>query len=112
MRYEENQIQEALVRYVRTRYPTTLFTCAPSYAKDARTGARNKKMGYLKGFPDLFFAYPMGGYYGLFLEIKTATGKESKEQKEIREQLNMHNYKSIVCYGLDAAIKAVDNYLK
>jgi len=112
VKHEENKIQEALVRYVRLKWPNVLFTCAPAAAKDARTGARNKRMGYLKGFPDLFFAYPLGGYLGLFLELKTATGKETSQQKEIREQLNMHGYKAVVCYGYDEAIKQVENYFK
>lgn len=112
MRNEEAGIQKVVVFYVRKQFPNILFTCAPAVAKSARQGHENKMMGYLKGFPDLFFAVPRKGYNGLFIELKTKSGRVQPEQEEIVQKLNDLGYKALICRGADFAIEAINNYLK
>ena len=112
MRYDEQEIQMMVVQYIRLKYPKILFTCAPAYAKSARQGSLNKRMGYLKGWPDIFIAYPSNGYYGLFIEFKTEKGKIQPEQEKIKNKLSDLGYKAVICRGYDEAVFVLDNYLK
>ena len=113
MFYEEQHIQEAVVNYVRFNYPNIIFTCAPANAKSMLQGIRNKKMGYCKGWPDLFFAQPAKGYHGLFVELKTEDGKiDKKNQQSIIDSLNAVGYKAVVCYGFNQAVDTINEYLK
>lgn len=111
MKYEESMIQQMVVAYIKNRYPEIILTCAPAYASNVKQGKRNKSMGLCKGWPDLFIAYPSKGYNGLFIELKTATGKLSKIQKELLEKLNDVGYRAVVAYGYDDAIHLVKKYL-
>lgn len=111
MHYEEHRIQESFVLWMRNSYPDILLTCAPAVAKNVQQGVRNKRMGYQKGWPDIFIAKPANGYYGLFIEFKAESGSESKDQRAIREHLILLGYKSIVCRSVDDAISVVEKYL-
>lgn len=79
---------------------------SPSY------GAKLKRMGLKKGFPDLFFPIPRGGYHGLFIEMKYGKGKLSDDQKEWLQSLSDSGYACYVCYGADEAIRIIKNYSK
>jgi hypothetical protein len=48
--------------------------------RDERTGAKLKRMGLSPGFPDLFFPYAKKGFHGLYIEVKSKTGKLSENQ--------------------------------
>lgn len=111
MRYLEEQYQSIVVRHVKIHFPDVLFTCAPAAAKSVIQGARNKRLGLLKGWPDLFFAKPMNGYHGLFIEMKTEKGSVKTEQQDIIDRLNSLGYKAIVCFSADDAIKEIISYL-
>ena len=112
MKYDESYIQKIVVNYVRRAFPQVLFTCAPAVAKRARQGKENKLMGYLAGWPDLTFAVAKHGYYGLFIELKTETGKISTDQQVILKALNDSGYKAIVCRSAEQAIESITKYLK
>jgi hypothetical protein len=114
----EQEHQIAVVHYLRVRYPSVVFTCAPGNAKSARQGAINKQMGYTPGIPDLLIFYPCGIWHGLTIEMKAPKGPTnkkgypSKEQKEIGASLRNIGYRHEVCYGSDEAIKVIDDYFK
>lgn len=111
--YEESHIQEAVVNYIHSNYPNILFTCAPGNAKSVQQGVRNKRMGYCKGWPDLFFPISSKGYYGLFVELKTENGKvDKKSQQPVLDYLNEHGFRAVVCYGFNHAVDEINNYLK
>ena len=112
MRYEESVIQKVVVNWLRRNYPDVLFTCAPAVAKSARQGRENKLMGYCKGWPDLTFAEPRHGYPGLYVELKTATGKIQPEQEIILERLRSRGYKTVICRSDVEAISTIKEYLK
>ena len=66
---------------------------------------------YCAGVPDMFLAAPVGGYHGLYIELKTQTGKVSKAQREYHKRLRQEGYAVAVCYGAENAIKMLDYYL-
>ncbi len=49
--------------------------------KGALQGARRKAMGVRAGFPDFIFLVPNGNSPYLAIELKTETGRQSKNQK-------------------------------
>lgn len=111
-RYEESVIQETVVYWVKCNYPGLLFTCAPATAKSVQQGVRNKRMGLLKGWPDLFFAEPRKGFHGLFVELKTSTGRIAPEQRDLLACLDAEGYKTYVCWSAEEAIEKISGYLQ
>ena len=80
--------------------------------RSERTGARLKKIGLKKGFPDLFIIRPCGKYHGLFIEMKSIRGTATLEQKEWIIKLNSLGYKAVICRGFEAAKETIDKYIK
>jgi len=74
-----------------------------------------KKLGWIKGVPDIFIPIARGGFSGLYIEMKTAKGKLSPEQKEFFEMINFYSdipYKTETCRRSDEAIRSIKNYLE
>ena len=70
-----------------------------------------KRMGTLKGASDLFCAWPSGGYYGLFIEVKSKIGKPTPDQRAFIERMNSVGYYATVCYGADEVIRCMKWYI-
>ena len=118
MNYEYS-IQCSVIRYIKLKYPTLLYTIAPQGFKLPFGVAKKiKAMGYIAGVPDLMIFEPRNGYHGLFIEIKTnkteysQKGKVSENQKWWNNELNKRGYKAVICYGYDEVINELENYLK
>lgn len=75
-------------------------------------GARLKAMGMQPGFPDLFLAVPRRGMHGLFIEMKSATGRLEPSQREMLALLSEQGYATAVCRSLDDFCHVVDSYLQ
>lgn len=73
--------------------------------------AKLKHEGLKRGVPDLFIPIPTNKYHGMFIEMKTKSGKTSIHQKQWLEKLNMNNYYACVCYSADEAICKLKFYL-
>lgn len=109
---KEHQEQVKVVQYVRTFYPEVLLCSIPN---GAGTTAKNRLSlyfeGLLAGMPDLFLAEPQKGFNGLFLEMKTETGRESQEQKLLRDKLTKNGYLCLVARNHQDAIKFIEDYM-
>ena len=75
-------------------------------------GARLKAMGMQTGFPDLFLAVPRRGMHGLFIEMKSETGRLEPSQREMLALLSERGYATAVCRSLDDFCHVVDSYLQ
>ena len=75
-------------------------------------GARLKAMGMQTGFPDLFLAVPRRGMHGLFIEMKSETGRLEPSQREMLALLSEQGYATAVCRSLDDFQDVVDSYLQ
>ena len=75
-------------------------------------GARLKAMGMQTGFPDLFLAVPRRGMHGLFIEMKSATGRLEPSQREMLALLSEQGYATAVCRSLDDFQHVTDSYLQ
>jgi hypothetical protein len=75
-------------------------------------GAIYNKMGRLEGASDLFIAWPTLKHFGLFIEMKTKSGRATKKQLEFIKRMNSIGYYACVCKGADDAISVITRYLK
>lgn len=84
-------------------------------------GKLKKRMGKVKGASDYFVAWPVVYHevghgsitiHGLWLELKTAQGEESPEQKAFGERMRSEGYAYAVAYSIDEAIEVLNRYVE
>lgn len=94
--HEECELQCSCVRYMKYFYAhlDLAFNHSPNEGERSKfQGAILGKMGMTKGWPDLEIMYAAQGKHGLFVEFKTGTGRQSKEQKEVQQMLEDAGYR-------------------
>lgn len=130
----EEQIQLALVQYIRYQYPDVLFRSDAAGFKLSVGQAKKMKAlnGGIRAWPDLFLAKPKlqqskDGFpiytHGLFLELKKDGTKILKKDgelvadKHIREQakvlrlLERAGYQASFAVGFNQAKQIIDEYI-
>ena len=111
----ESSIQCSYLQWLNFQHPE-VFEVTSSFpnggVRDPRYGARLKREGMKKGFPDLGVFSPYGKYHGMFIEFKNEKGKVSPEQKEVISKLQAKGYLCVVCKSIDEAIHQTNEYLK
>lgn len=79
--------------------------------RDAREGAKFKRLGTIAGFPDLTLPYARKGYHGLYIEVKKVHGgKLSDVQVWWRDFLIGEGYAWHLAKGADECIEIVRDY--
>ena len=107
----ETILQTRICMFIDENYPDTLYTSSIAGLKlPPYLGSTLSQAGYRKGTPDLLIFEARKGYHALFIEVKTETGKPSKEQLEFAVQLMKRGYYHNFCYGYEQAIKTITNY--
>ena len=108
----EHDHQRILVAWFRANYPDMILFAIPNGGtRDTITAKRLKREGVLAGVPDLFLATPRQGKSGLFLEMKSATGRPTAAQHAMITRLRSFGYECRVCWGYEEAKVAVVEYL-
>lgn len=102
MRQEEHNIQVAIVRYLRLR-GFEVFAIPNGGRRDAVTGAKLKAEGATAGVADLEILLPIGN--ALFVEVKTAKGRQSDEQKEFQRRVESLGFNYLIWRSVDDAVK-------
>jgi len=74
--------------------------------------AKLKAEGVKRGIPDIHYPVANGKYHGLWIEMKTKTGRVTKDQKRMIEILRKLNHRVEVCRSCDEAWQALKNYQK
>ena len=69
-----------------------------------------KASGMLSGVPDLFLPVPRGSFCGLYIEMKSATGRIMPSQSRYLKAVSDFGYNAVVCYSANEAIKTIENY--
>ncbi len=104
--------QVKVVQHVRAFYPDTIIAAIPNGGdRTASERVRLHSEGVLAGMPDLCVLEAKNGFHGLFVEMKTDTGKVSSKQSDIKLQLNAKGYKAVVARSAAEAIKTIEEYL-
>ncbi|MGV1049167.1 MAG: VRR-NUC domain-containing protein [Solirubrobacterales bacterium] len=80
--------------------------------RDDATAARLKREGVRRGVPDVCLPVARRGCNSLYIEMKkTVGGTVSPEQREWRHWLSEEDHLVATCYGADAAIEVIKEYL-
>lgn len=87
-----------------------LVHCPNHQGKNVRATMRLRRMGQKSGFPDLELQIARGGYRGLFIEMKSNTGRLSANQKHNRNYLEKQG-KWVLCRTLGEFQDAVIDYM-
>jgi hypothetical protein len=96
----EDGLQEQVVEFIRLVVPDATVIMIPNAGKRSKQeGARLKRMGLLPGAADLEIVLPGGTAY--FIELKTADGRLSKDQKDFRINCINRAIPYCVCRNLD-----------
>ena len=124
MREEEHQIQSACVRWFAYQHPELkglLFAVPNGWARNKATAGKLKAEGVVAGVSDRILLVPQWFttwrgqqgclYAGLCIEMKTAKGRQSPDQKEWQAKVESKGYKYAVCHSLDEFINEIENYL-
>ena len=98
---------------IRQKYPELkLLHHIPNERKcSPAQGKLLKLMGVRSGVPDLSLPAPKSGFNGLYIEMKTDTGRLSDNQKWWIEELKKEGYRCEVCYGWQSAVDILEDYL-
>lgn len=70
-----------------------------------------KFLGVTAGVPDLCLPYANNGFHGLYIEMKTKTGRATANQLRFIERLNENGYRAEIAQGADQAIDILKDYL-
>ena len=70
-----------------------------------------KREGLRPGVCDLFLSLPGHNSAGLFIELKTSTGKVSADQMQFIEDVRKFGYRAYVCRSFDEARKVITDYI-
>jgi len=76
------------------------------------TAVKLKREGVKAGVPDIFIPVPVGGYHGLYIEMKRVGGrKPTGDQKDVIMDLEGQGFLVAVCYGWQEAVNVVEGYV-
>lgn len=85
---------------------------SPNGGKRSKSeAAKFKRMGTQAGFPDFWCYVPLGGFHGLYVELKAHDGKLSPQQRLMLAKLEEQGYCCKVCYGFEQAKREICKYL-
>lgn len=114
----EDQHQMCVIKwsqqpFIREKYPELkmLHHIANERKCSPVQGRMLKLMGVRSGVPDLSLPVPKSPYNGLYIEMKTETGRLSDNQKWWICELKKQGYRCEVCYGWEAAVAVLEDYL-
>ena len=114
MRHDESNIQIACVRWFRLQFPSLaplLFSVPNGGRRDRVTGAILKAEGAVAGVADLLLLLPNRKYHALAIEMKTAKGKQSPEQKAWQKAIEAEGYRYAVVRSFGDFVEEVSEYI-
>lgn len=112
---KEDALQVSCVAWFGLQYPHLKYLLhhSPNGGhRNAIEAAKFKRMGVRPGFPDLILCVASGGFHGLFMELKSDTGKQSLYQKEFQIRLTDQGYRYEIIRSVDQFIETVKDYLR
>lgn len=122
---KESELQEAVARYIRIRYPDVIFHSDFGSGIKLTKGQaikQKRQNGGIRGWPDMFVAEGRGKFRGLFIELKKDGTRLKKkngewasehiaEQAQLMSRLRGRGYEAQFAVGFDEAVDIIDNYL-
>ena len=121
----ESDLQAQCVQWFRQQYPqyADLLFAIPNGARlmyrsnsmgkrYSPEAAKLKREGMVNGVPDLMLALPNDNYPGLFIEMKSKSGKLRPDQIKMIKNLSNIGYCCLVINSLNDFIKLVSFYME
>lgn len=113
---EEWQIQKAVFDWAKLNenaYPCLKYMIGTlsEGKRDPKRAGIAKSMGLKRGFPDIFLPVSHKYAKGLFIELKTPSGKVSEFQEGYMSFLIKMGYSVAVCHSSEEAIGMILDYL-
>lgn len=87
-----------------------MFAIPNGGKRPIKTAIRMKAEGQKPGVPDIFLPVAMGGYHGLFIEMKYKSNKPRENQVAYIDALAAEGYCTAVCWGCADAIETILDY--
>lgn len=113
MSNQESRLQQACIKWVRYQYPDLIIYAIPNGGKrNAVTGAILKAEGVLAGVADLFVAKATKDYHGLYIEMKTAKGRQADSQRAFEEAVTREGYRYELCRSFEQFVAIIRTYLQ
>lgn len=117
MRHIEDAAQAEVIRWARMRQAAApeleLLYHVPNGGKRGKLEAcRLKAQGVRAGVPDLHLPIARGGYIGLWIEMKTSTGRLSEAQRKIIAMLRDEGHRVEVCRSAADAVEVLEDYMR
>ena len=112
--HAEDDLQMQCVTWFRLQFPkfARLLHHSPNGGRrNAREGSRFKKMGVQPGFPDLVLLVASQDCHALFIELKSATGRQEDSQKEYQALVEAQGYRYALVRSFDEFKKLIENYM-
>lgn len=103
----EQQLCIAMVQRLR-QYRPDIFRHLAKIRNESKTAQQDD--GVRAGVPDYFITVARGWYYGLFIEMKTKTGKPSDIQKKCHAELMEQGYMVKTCHSWEEAVNEIIDY--
>lgn len=111
MKISEDDIQKTVMQWVRLQGLGGVVFHIPNQGKRSmRYGKQLKDMGMRPGVSDLFIARSSGKYHGAWIELKSATGRITPEQKHFLSDMQEEGYFTAICWSIEDAIATIKNY--
>jgi hypothetical protein len=111
-RYKEHSDQVKVVQRVRAFHPGVIIAAIPNGGdRTASERVRLAAEGVLSGMPDLCVLRASGGFYGLFVEMKTETGVVGASQRDIATRLNAEGYLCVTARSPEEVYGIIEEYL-
>lgn len=79
--------------------------------RDLRVATKLKAEGVKRGVPDYCLPVARGSFHGLYIELKSPTGRATVEQNWWLKKLVKEGYAAGICKGADEAIRILTTYL-
>jgi hypothetical protein len=114
LKNSEHQHAVAFCKYVKFTLPyiwEVMFHVPNGGHRHIKTAFDLKQEGVKAGVPDYFVPYPTKSKHGLFIELKTETGRLSKVQQDYLDRLEKLGYECVTAYGWQQAVEFLENYL-
>lgn len=114
MKHGEASAQRLFIKRVRMDPRTKdLPLCAipNGERRDKITASLLKASGVLSGMPDLLLPVMRNGCGALWIEMKSPTGRLSKNQTKVIQVLRDSGYEVAICYSADSAWDALVKYM-
>lgn len=107
----EQSIQIAVCDWLRKHHPELPFMhianerrCSP------QAGALLKRMGVKPGVSDLFFPRGNSNASGLWLELKSETGRATPAQISFMKEMRLEGYEAEVAYSWQEALQYISMF--